>query len=201
VDWTVLLSTFGLVFIAELGDKTQLAVVAQVCKYRRPWAVFLGASAALTAITALGAAGGQVLGHVLPRAVLRAVAALAFVFMGALVAREAVRAGGRPSYGQCAWEGGDPPSVRDWRAFGSTLGLLFVAELGDKTQLAVLGLAGRSGAPWEVFVGGALALTVVTALGVLGGEGLCRLVPERLLLGASAVAFVVMGVLMGLGVL
>ena len=48
MDWNVLLSTFGLVFVAELGDKTQLAVVTQTCKYRRPWAVFLGASLATT---------------------------------------------------------------------------------------------------------------------------------------------------------
>ncbi len=89
----------------------------------------------------------------------------------------------------------------DWKVFGSTLGLLFVAELGDKTQLAVLSLAGKHGSPWSVFVGGALALTGVTALGVVGGQGLCRLIPDRILLWSSAIAFVVMGVLMAGGVL
>ena len=59
MDWHVLLSTFGLIFVAELGDKTQLAVVTQVCRHSRPWAVFLGASLALAAVTALGAIGGQ----------------------------------------------------------------------------------------------------------------------------------------------
>ncbi len=49
MDWNLLLSSFGLVFLAELGDKTQLAVVAQTCKYRQPWAVFMGSSLALTA--------------------------------------------------------------------------------------------------------------------------------------------------------
>ena len=57
MEWGILFSTFGLTFVAELGDKTQLAVVAQTCKYRRPWAVFLGASLALTAVTLLGANG------------------------------------------------------------------------------------------------------------------------------------------------
>ncbi len=55
MNWNLLLSTFGLVFLAELGDKTQLMVVTQVCKYRRPWPVFAGASLALVAVTALGA--------------------------------------------------------------------------------------------------------------------------------------------------
>jgi putative Ca2+/H+ antiporter (TMEM165/GDT1 family) len=204
MDWNVLLSTFGLVFVAELGDKTQLAVVTQTCKYRRPWAVFLGASLALTAVTALGAIGGQVLGQIVPQSALRIIAALAFVAMGALIAREAARARGGKSVGDayaiaeitCA-----PTYAWDWKAFGSTLGLLFVAELGDKTQLAVLSLAGKWRGPWAVFLGGTLALTLVTALGVVGGQGLCRLIPERLLLWISAIAFVTMGILMGFGVL
>jgi putative Ca2+/H+ antiporter (TMEM165/GDT1 family) len=50
-------------------------------------------------------------------------------------------------------------------------------------------------------VGGALALALVTGLGVVGGQGLCKLIPERLLLWISAAAFVVMGVLMGMGVM
>jgi putative Ca2+/H+ antiporter (TMEM165/GDT1 family) len=204
MDWNVLLTTFGLVFVAELGDKTQLAVVTQTCKYRRPWAVFLGASLALTAVTAIGAIGGQVLGQVIPQPVLQVVAALAFVAMGIFIGRQAMRAGhSESSADECTDEGIARPPVPlwDWRAFGSTLGLLFVAELGDKTQLAVLNLAGKCGLTWPVFLGGTLALTLVTALGVAGGQGLCRLIPERLLLWTSAIAFVTMGVLIGLGIL
>jgi putative Ca2+/H+ antiporter (TMEM165/GDT1 family) len=52
-----------------------------------------------------------------------------------------------------------------------------------------------------VFVGGALALLAVTAVGVIGGEGLCRLIPRRTLLWVSAAAFVVMGTLIGVGVM
>jgi putative Ca2+/H+ antiporter (TMEM165/GDT1 family) len=205
MDWSALLSTFGLVFVAELGDKTQLAVLTQTCKYRRPWAVFWGASLALLAVTALGAAGGQLVGLVIPPAVLQGIAALAFVVMGALVAREATRVGGEDL--DCASpieeRAGDARSnlARDWRAFAATFGLLFVAEMGDKTQLAVLGLAGKSAMPWLVFVGGGLALTVVTALSVIGGQGLCSLIPRRALLWLSAAAFVVLGMLMGLGIL
>ena len=208
-DWGVILSTFGLVFVAELGDKTQLAVVAQTCRFRRPWAVFLGASLALVAVTALGAAGGQILYQLVPASVMRMLAAALFIAMGVLVWWRA----GRPGSGEDD-EGGracpvscDPdtaaPGCRqwDWRAFGTTLGLLFVAELGDKTQLAVLGLTSKQPTAWGVFTGGALALVTVTALGVLGGEQLSRLIPERALLGISAVAFVVMGVLMGVGIL
>lgn len=205
MDWSALLSALGLLFIAELGDKTQLAVVTQTCKFRRPWAVFWGASLALTLVTLLGALGGRLLGEFIPASVLRASAATAFIVMGLFIAREARRAGTCTLPGEaCAVSDNSikPAITRslDWRAFSVTFGLLFVAELGDKTQLAVLTLATKYSSPWAVFAGGALALSLVTALGVLGGEGLCRIIPEGLLLWISAAAFIVMGLLMFLGI-
>jgi putative Ca2+/H+ antiporter (TMEM165/GDT1 family) len=203
MDWQVLLSTFSLVFVAELGDKTQLAVVTQTCKFRRPWSVFLGGSLALSAVTALGVLGGKVLSTFVPDTVMRTIAALGFIIMGALIWRDAsIRAleeenACRVDEGSCA----DNGYKWDWQAFTSTFSLLFLAELGDKTQLAVLGVASKQPAAWLVFTGGALALTIVTALGVLGGQQLCQLIPEKLLLKSSAAAFIVMGILMGLGVL
>ena len=91
MDWLALASTFGLVFLAEMGDKTQLAVVTQTCKYGRPWAVFAGATLGLVSVTALGVAGGQILGRFVPPSVLQAVASAAFVVMGLLIALEASR--------------------------------------------------------------------------------------------------------------
>lgn len=211
MNWSVVLTTFGLIFVAELGDKTQLAVLAQTCKYRRPWAVFLGASLALTAVTALGAAGGRVLGRFIPPSLLQGIAALAFVVMGVLIGREAARTGAEEPVPEeaCPLPGSDGfgtpvrsslVSPHTWKAFGSTFGLLFVAEMGDKTQLAVLSLAGKRAESLPVF-GGALALTAVTALGAIGGQALSRFIPQRVLLWVSAVAFVVMGALIGFGVL
>jgi putative Ca2+/H+ antiporter (TMEM165/GDT1 family) len=205
MDWSVFLSAFVLVFVAELGDKTQLAVVTQTCRFRLTWPVFLGASLALVAVTAIGAAGGEVLARLVPPQWVRAAAAAAFVFAGLWVARGAVRGQASPT-----GEAGDPASAAeddcvdttggwDWKAFGSTFALLFAAELGDKTQLAVLTLSGQSQAPWPVFAGASLALTTLTALAVLGGEGLSRRVPQRALLWASALTFVVVGLSMGLG--
>ncbi|HEY75402.1 MAG TPA: TMEM165/GDT1 family protein [Thermoflexia bacterium] len=201
MDLSSLFSTFGLVFLAELGDKTQLAVVAQTCRCRQPWAVFAGASIALAAATALGVVGGHLLGYVVPASLLRMGAAFGFGVMGLLMAREAWRSEAGGSSMVCPDDPEDPASRWDWEAFFSTFGLLFVAELGDKTQLTVLALSGRGSSPWSVFCGGVLALVAITALGVVGGERLTRVVPERVLLGVSAVAFVGMGVLMGIGYL
>jgi putative Ca2+/H+ antiporter (TMEM165/GDT1 family) len=209
MDWGIVFTTFGMIFVAELGDKTQLAVLAQTCKYHRPWAVFLGASLALAAVTGLGAVGGQVLGQIIPTTVLQGMAALAFVVMGVLVGREAAQAVTGESAQETGCDDPDDESeeslagstlARDWKTFGSTFGLLFVAEMGDKTQLAIVGLAGKHSTLWPVFIGGTVALTAVTALGVIGGEGLSRVMPKRVLLWISATVFVVMGIVMGLGI-
>jgi putative Ca2+/H+ antiporter (TMEM165/GDT1 family) len=66
MDWEVFLATFGMLFLAELGDKTQLAVVAQVCRLRRPAAVFLGGALGLFLVTGLGVLAGQAIGQVVP---------------------------------------------------------------------------------------------------------------------------------------
>ncbi len=83
--WKAFLSTFGLLLLAELGDKTQLAVIAQACKFNQPWAVSLGATLALAIVTALGVVVGQALIAIVPEAVLRKVAAAAFGVMGVLM--------------------------------------------------------------------------------------------------------------------
>lgn len=84
----------------------------------------------------------------------------------------------------------------DLRVFLTTFALLFVAELGDKTQLAVISMTAKHRVPLAVFVGATLALAAVTGLGVLGGELLTRFIPEMVLRKVAAVLFVVMGLLM-----
>ncbi len=85
MDWKIVATTFALLFVAELGDKTQLAVITMTCTHRKPWAVFIGATAALAMVTLLGVLGGQVVARFVPVEVLRKVAALAFVAAGVLM--------------------------------------------------------------------------------------------------------------------
>lgn len=89
----------------------------------------------------------------------------------------------------------------DWKLVATTFGLLFVAELGDKTQLAVITLAGEHRQPWAVFVGATLALASVTLLGVLGGQVIARYVPAAILHKIAAAAFVIIGILIWFDVL
>jgi putative Ca2+/H+ antiporter (TMEM165/GDT1 family) len=82
------------------------------------------------------------------------------------------------------------------KTFWVTFATLFVAELGDKTQLSVITLTSKTGEAWKVFLGAASALILVTLLGVLLGETLVRYVPEAVIKKVAAGAFVIIGLLM-----
>ena len=76
----------------------------------------------------------------------------------------------------------------------STFGIVFLAELGDKTQLAALALTGKTGKPVSVFLGAAVALVLVTLIGVAAGALLKKALPEKALSIGAAVLFIVVGV-------
>jgi putative Ca2+/H+ antiporter (TMEM165/GDT1 family) len=82
MDWKLIATTFGVIFLAELGDKTQIAAMTMAASSQRPLSVFIGASLALAAVSAVGVAVGAGLSEVLPMAVVRKLAAAAFVLIG-----------------------------------------------------------------------------------------------------------------------
>ena len=85
MDLRVLLTTFGIIFLAEMGDKTQLAAMTMAADTKRPWAVFIGSSLALVAVSALGVVVGSVIGQYVPLEWVKRIAAVAFIAMGILM--------------------------------------------------------------------------------------------------------------------
>jgi Ca2+/H+ antiporter, TMEM165/GDT1 family len=85
MDWRVLLTTFGVIFLAEMGDKTQLAAMTMAAQTQRPWAVLIGASLALACVSAIGVLVGGTLGHYLPIVWIKRAAAVAFIVIGLLI--------------------------------------------------------------------------------------------------------------------
>ena len=83
----------------------------------------------------------------------------------------------------------------DWKLFASTFAAIFVAELGDKTQLATLSFAAGGKSRWIVFAGSALALVATSAIAVLGGEVVSRFIPPHVIRRAAGLVFVAMGAL------
>lgn len=89
----------------------------------------------------------------------------------------------------------------DWKIFGTAFLTLFLAELGDKTQLAVITMSANTESKVSVLAGACLALIAVTILAVLMGSLLSQYVPTEWLQRIVAIGFIVIGILMLLGVL
>jgi putative Ca2+/H+ antiporter (TMEM165/GDT1 family) len=85
MDWRIALTAFGAIFLAEMGDKTQLAAMAMAARTGRPWAVFIGTAAALACVSALGVAVGAALGNYMPIQWIKRAAAAAFIIIGVLM--------------------------------------------------------------------------------------------------------------------
>jgi len=87
----------------------------------------------------------------------------------------------------------------DWKILGTAFVTLFLAELGDKTQLAIITMSAKTESKVAVFIGASLALVVVSLLGVLVGGVLTQFVPTEWLQRVVAIAFIVIGILMLFG--
>jgi len=85
MNWRVILTTFGVIFLAEMGDKTQLAAMTMSAQTKRPWAVLIGASIALVFVSAIGVVVGGVLSQYLPLEWIKRASAIAFIVIGVLI--------------------------------------------------------------------------------------------------------------------
>jgi putative Ca2+/H+ antiporter (TMEM165/GDT1 family) len=85
MDWQIFWVTFGTVFLAEMGDKTQLAALAMTAETRVPFVVFFGASAALCLATLLGVVFGALITQWIPQSLIKKAAGLAFIIVGGLI--------------------------------------------------------------------------------------------------------------------
>lgn len=183
------LRAFLAVFPAELPDKTMVATVVLVTRFRRPSAVWVGAATAFTLQVVLAVIAGSLLAELPQRAVSIAVAVL-FATGAVLLLREGADQEEEPDLDERAGTGAS------WiGAAASSFGVVFLAELGDLTQLATAGLAAASGEPIAVAAGALLALWSVSALAAVLGETLARRVPVLLLRRIAAAIFAVLAVL------
>ncbi|MEU3311597.1 TMEM165/GDT1 family protein [Streptomyces sp. NPDC001591] len=182
-SFTVLAIAFGVVFLAELPDKTALAGLMLGTRYRASY-VFAGVAAAFAVHVALAIAAGSVL-TLLPHRLVQAVVGLLFLAGAAMLLlkksdeEEEVKA---------------PADQSFWKVSGAGFMLILVAEFGDLTQIMTANLAARYDNPLSVGLGAVLALWAVAGIGILGGRTLMKYVPLRLI---TKVAACVMAALAG----
>jgi putative Ca2+/H+ antiporter (TMEM165/GDT1 family) len=176
ISFTVMAITFGVVFLAELPDKTALAGLMLGTRYRASY-VFAGVAAAFAVHVALAIAAGSVL-TLLPHRLVQAVVGVLFL-AGALMLllkkddgdEETIKA---------------PADQSFWKVSGAGFMLILVAEFGDLTQIMTANLAARYDNPVSVGVGAVLALWTVAGIGIVGGRTLMKYVPLKLITKVAA---------------
>ena len=188
------IAAFATVFLAELPDKTMIATIVLSSRFHRPLAVWIGAASALTLQMVIAVTAAQLLRLLPERPVQFAVSGLFAV--GAVVLWRSQDEGGNPNEtiaDDLADGRTSAPTVSGRRIAATVFGIVFVAEWGDLTQLATASLA-TTRPPLSVFVGASLAMISVSAIGVIAGRALLRVVPERILHRAAAVVFAILAV-------
>jgi putative Ca2+/H+ antiporter (TMEM165/GDT1 family) len=176
----VALTTFAVILLAELPDKTALASLVLGTRHR-PAPVLIGIAAAFAVHVVLAVAAGSLLG-LLPHRTLEIVVAAAF-FAGAvllLIERKPTTEAAGPG----------PRSERFWPAAGTGFAVILVAEFGDLTQFVIANLVARFHDPVAVGAGAVTAMWAVAAAAVFGGRSLLRLVPVTLVTRTAAALMV-----------
>ncbi len=176
-------TAFSLVALAELGDKTQLVCMTLAARHP-PVPVLIGAVLAFAVLNLLAVLFGASVAVWLPAWVTAAGVAILFAL-----------------FGWRAWQEADTEAVAVAEKSGrsvlwSAFALIFLAELGDKTQLAVAGLASTQAA-LPVWIGGTLGLAATSALGVLAGRTVLQRLPLSLLHRVSSILFLLLAVIAG----
>jgi putative Ca2+/H+ antiporter (TMEM165/GDT1 family) len=172
----------GVVALAEMGDKTQLLSLVLAARFRRPWPIVLGIFAATVVNHALAGAVGNWVTHALGPGVLRWILGGSFIAMALwMLIPDKL-------------DEDELPKASHFGVFGTTLVAFFLAEMGDKTQIATVMLAARyiDAYAWVV-LGTTLGMMLANAPVVWLGERILKRVPIKLVHGISAALFLVLG--------
>ncbi|MFI5679464.1 TMEM165/GDT1 family protein [Streptomyces cellulosae] len=182
ISFTVTALVFGVVFLAELPDKTALAGLVLGTRYRASY-VFAGVAAAFALHVALAVAAGSVL-TLLPQQIVHALTGVLFLGGAAVLLMKK--------------DEGDeeirkPENQSFWKVAGAGFMLILVAEFGDLTQIMTANLAARYDDPLSVGLGAVLALWAVAGLGIVGGRALMKKVPLGLITKVAALLMLGLG--------
>src|SRR5450432_640973 len=185
IDFRIFATVFGVIFLAELPDKTAVAAVVLATRHR-PLPVFAGTALALVVQSLVAVAAGGLL-SLLPARPVHIGAGVLFLISAVFMWRR--NDGEDDDAGRDAAE---PEGFK--RAFLKSFLVVFIAEWGDLTQLGTAALAARYRAPVTVFLAASVALCLVAALAVFLGNRLSSVVHPRHTQRVAAVVFAVLGV-------
>jgi putative Ca2+/H+ antiporter (TMEM165/GDT1 family) len=176
----------GIVALAEIGDKTQLLAFLLAGKFRRPWPIILGILVATLANHAFAGALGSWITQAVGPKTLRWILGVSFLAMAVwtLIPDKL--------------DEGDT-RIAPYGVFGATLVAFFLAEMGDKTQVATIALAAQYQSFYAVVAGTTLGMMIANVPAVLLGDRIANRIPVRLVHGIAAAIFAVLGIATLLG--
>merc|ERR1719487_764360 len=208
---TAFLNSVAMILVTELGDKTFFIAAIMAMRYSRR-TVFAGAIGALAVMTVLSAGIGFALPSLLPREYTHWAATFLFFYFGAKLLKEGAEMvkngeGVGPSEeleevehslkekGEDDLEGSGTSVVkkRKYQVMGQAFMLTFLAEWGDRSQIATIALAAAKD-PIGVTIGGVVGHSMCTGLAVVGGRMLAAKISERTVLIAGGILFLVFGI-------
>lgn len=181
------LVSFSVIFVAELGDKSQLMALAFAARFR-PWPILLGITVATAVVHLISVVVGAAFGAALPTDTISVLAGLAFFAFAAWTLR-----GDKLD---------DEEAARATQTSRSVIlavgGAFFLAELGDKTMLATITLATNHGL-FGTWIGSTIGMVAADALAIVVGQQLGTRLPERAVRLGAAVSFLAFGAILLVG--
>lgn len=170
----------GIVALAEVADKTQLLSLLLAARYRKPLPIILAIFTATLLNHGLAGAFGAWFAHLIGPDILRWVLGISFLAMAAWVLVPDKLDEEEPRYGQLG-------------VFGATLVLFFIAEIGDKTQIATVALAAQYDALLYVVLGTTLGMLIANVPVVIFGDRIAKKLPGKQIHMIAAAIFAVLG--------
>lgn len=207
----ILLIVYGLLFLGELGDKTQLIVFNLALEHKKAYKVGIGATMGFAIIVTLSVFIGAVITTFIPIILISIVSGIIFIFIGLLEARDLKESyedhkdkdeqnTALPDSSADSLESQDdriPSKFQNLKnnPYLAGFGFIFLMELGDKSQILTITLASIYPHPLEVWLGSFLALTTLVWMGVFFGSAIAKKVPKFHLKLISVILFIFIGIL------
>ena len=210
MDIAVFLIAYGILFIGELGDKTQLIVFNLALEYKKFYKVGIGATLGFAVIVTIGILFGSLITEFVPLGLISLISGLLFIAIGLIELRniKSLYLNERrlkPLNKNSMQNNSEKEETKSKEAvkfvwlkknpYIAGFGFIFLMELGDKTQLLTISLASIYAAPFEVWLGAFLALVSVAWIGIFAGAAIAKKVPKFYLKVVAVSIFILVGVL------
>ncbi len=209
MDWVTLVIAYGILFLGELGDKTQLIVFNLTLEHEKPYKVGIGATLGFALIVTLGVFIGMFISQVVDLSIITLFSGILFTVIGLLGVPKIKKLYQERQEKKVNNKFTDNGSAKNEskqditsklsklksNAYLAGLLFIFIMELGDKTQILTISLTSSSSAPLEVWIGSFLALITLAWMGVFLGAIIAKKVPKLYLAIISTIIFIGIGLI------